>query len=71
MGELPLLGTVVGAVFGGFIVFIDTRRRKQKIERGEIKLEDIEPEDRMILGIAGGLGFAVSMFWFAWSAEYK
>lgn len=70
VGELPLIGTVIGAVLGGIIVLYDTRRRKQKIERGEAKMEDLEPEDRLPLAMVGGVGFAVCMFWFAWSANY-
>lgn len=68
VGELPLIGTAVGACFGGVIVLIDTRIRKKKIEHGGKKME---PEDRLPLGMIGGVGFAVTMFWFAWSAEYK
>ncbi|KAK8913539.1 Efflux pump FUBT [Metarhizium anisopliae] len=47
VGELPLTGTVVGAVLGGAIVLYDTRRRIKKTERGEVKEEDMEPEDRL------------------------
>ena len=71
VGELPLVGTVVGAVLGGLIVMMDTRIRKKKIERGDAKLEDMEPEDRLPLAMIGGIGFPVTMFWFAWSSEYK
>ncbi|KAG8426745.1 hypothetical protein J3459_007796 [Metarhizium acridum] len=35
VGELPLIGTVVGAILGGSIVLYDTRRRTKKIKRGE------------------------------------
>ncbi|KAI6785488.1 benomyl/methotrexate resistance protein [Emericellopsis cladophorae] len=71
VGELPLLGTVTGAVLGGLIVMLDTRRRKRKIEQGEAKMEDLEPEDRLPLAILGGIGFPITMFWFAWSAQYN
>lgn len=71
VGELPLIGTIVGAIVGGIIVLCDTRRRGGKVERGELKMEDMEPEDRLPLAMVGGVGFAASMFWFAWSAEYK
>ncbi|KAK8912022.1 Efflux pump FUBT [Metarhizium anisopliae] len=70
VGELPLTGTVVGAVLGGAIVLYDTRRRIKKTERGEVKEEDMEPEDRLPLAMVGGIGFAASMFWFAWTAEF-
>jgi DHA1 family multidrug resistance protein-like MFS transporter len=71
VGELPLVGTVIGALIGGLIVLIDTRLRQRKIERGEKKMEDNVPEDRLILAMIGGIGFPATMFWFAWSAEYK
>lgn len=71
VGELPLLGTIVGAVFGGLIVLYDTRRRTGRIKRGETKAEEMEPEDRLPLAMLGGIGLAASMFWFAWSAEYN
>ena len=71
VGELPLLGTVVGAVLGGGIVLIDSHRRRKQIESGEKSMSDLVPEDRLPLAMIGGVGFAVTMFWFAWSAEYK
>ncbi|KAK9342400.1 major facilitator superfamily domain-containing protein, partial [Lipomyces starkeyi] len=71
VGELPLLGTVVGALFGGAIVLTDTRIRQKKIERGDMKMEDAVREDRLPLAMIGGIGFAATMFWFAWSAEYN
>ncbi|KAJ5689590.1 hypothetical protein N7462_003982 [Penicillium macrosclerotiorum] len=71
VGELPLLGTVVGALFGGAIVLMDTHRRQNKIKRGELQMEDAVPEDRLPLAMIGGIGFAATMFWFAWSAEYN
>lgn len=71
VGELPLIGSVVGALFGGLIVLIDTQIRQGKIERGEKKAEDAVPEDRLTLAIIGGIAFPITMFWFAWSGEYK
>ncbi|KAJ5086372.1 hypothetical protein NUU61_007679 [Penicillium alfredii] len=71
VGELPLIGTVVGALIGGMIVLVDTRLRQGKIERGEKKMEDSVPEDRLPLAMIGGIGFSATMFWFAWSAEYN
>ncbi|KGO73014.1 Major facilitator superfamily domain, general substrate transporter [Penicillium italicum] len=71
VGELPLVGTVVGALIGGLVVLIDTRLRQRKIERGEKKMEDNVPEDRLILAMIGGIVFPATMFWFAWSAEYN
>ncbi|KAJ5128588.1 hypothetical protein N7526_006754, partial [Penicillium atrosanguineum] len=71
VGELPLIGTVVGALIGGIIVLVDTHIRQNKIERGEKKMEDFVPEDRLPLAMIGGIGFSATMFWFAWSAEYN
>ena len=71
VGELPLVGTVFGALLGGCIVAFDTRRRANRVKRGEAKLEDMEPEDRLPLAMIGGVGFPITMFWFAWSAQYK
>ncbi|OJJ53782.1 hypothetical protein ASPSYDRAFT_94279 [Aspergillus sydowii CBS 593.65] len=71
VGELPLIGTVVGALIGGLIVLVDTRIRQRRIERGEKKMEDTVPEDRLTLAMIGGVGFPATMFWFAWSAEYN
>lgn len=71
VGELPLIGTVVGALLGGLIVVIDSARQKRKVERGTLKMEDIEPESRMPMAMFGGIGFAACMFWLAWTAQYK
>ncbi|GAD94040.1 hypothetical protein FG10098.1 [Paecilomyces variotii No. 5] len=71
VGELPLVGTVVGALIGGVIVLVDTRRRQRKVDRGQMKVEDMNPEDRLPLAMIGGVGFAATMFWFAWSANFN
>ncbi|KAJ5537827.1 hypothetical protein N7494_007306 [Penicillium frequentans] len=71
VGELPLIGTIIGALLGGCIVLIDTQIRQRRILRGEMKMEDATPEDRLPLAMIGGIGFAIAMFWFAWTAEYN
>jgi DHA1 family multidrug resistance protein-like MFS transporter len=71
VGELPLIGTVIGALIGGLIVLADTWVRQRRIEKGEKKIEDTVPEDRLTLAMIGGILFPATMFWFAWSAEYK
>ena len=61
-GELPLLGVVLGAVIGGIILLgfsIQSHRRGKST-----------PEDRLPAAMVGGILFAVTMFWFAWTAEY-
>ena len=71
VGQLPLIGTAFGAMLGGCIVLYDTQRRNKKIISGERKMEDFAPEDRLPLAMIGGVGFPITMFWLAWSAEYK
>ena len=65
------MGTVIGALLGGVVVVFDTRRRTKQIKEGKKTLADFTPEDRLFLAMIGGIGFAVTMFGFAWSAHYK
>ncbi len=65
VGELPLLGTVVGAVIGAFFVIWDSRRIQRLIEAGKM-----EPEDRLLIAMFGGVSFAACNFWLAWGGEY-
>jgi MFS transporter, DHA1 family, multidrug resistance protein len=67
VSQLPVLGQVVGTIIGTFIIFADTRRRRQKSASNQ----ELLPEDRMLLAMIGGVGFPIFMFWFCWSAEYK
>jgi MFS transporter, DHA1 family, multidrug resistance protein len=67
VGELPLAGTVVGAVIGGMIVLTFTRHEHKRQAKGH----KFEAEDRLPLAMLGGLLFPVTMFWFAWTAEYN
>lgn len=67
VSELPLIGTVVGAAIGGFIVFLNSRKQARKIARGE----PTKPEDRLPLAQLGGIGFTVTMFWFGWTANFN
>lgn len=71
ISELPLLGTIVGCVIGSGLVVLDTKKRARKIKRGESSMSDFVPEDRLGLAKIGGIGFAVSMFWFAWTGQYE
>ncbi|EHY53332.1 hypothetical protein HRR83_003541 [Exophiala dermatitidis] len=66
VGELPLIGTAIGACIGGGIIFYVSSRDKKKILAGEPR----RPEDRLPVTMLGGVLFAVTMFWFAWTAEY-
>ncbi|KAL7809639.1 major facilitator superfamily domain-containing protein [Trichoderma aethiopicum] len=71
VGELPLIGTVLGAMLGGLIVVFDTRRQQKKVDTGKKQLHEMTPEDRLPLAILGGVTFAVAMFWFAWTANFN
>ncbi|KAJ5096651.1 MFS general substrate transporter [Penicillium angulare] len=67
VGELPLIGTVIGACLGGLGLFINTQmERKKKTRNGKTV-----PEDRLPGAMVGGVMFAVTIFWFAWTAEYN
>ncbi|KAI2622345.1 MFS general substrate transporter [Hypoxylon sp. NC1633] len=66
VGELPLIGTTIGAFIGSIIVLFDSKQKAKKIANGG----KLKPEDRLTLAIIGGVGFPLSMFWFAWTAEY-
>ncbi|KAI4862685.1 MFS general substrate transporter [Hypoxylon rubiginosum] len=67
VGELPLIGTSIGACIGAVIVIFDSRYKAKKIKAGV----EIKPEDRLTLAIIGGIIFPITMFWFAWTAEYN
>ncbi|KAL5117845.1 hypothetical protein ACEQ8H_004163 [Pleosporales sp. CAS-2024a] len=67
VGELPLLGTALGSALGGVIVVLNTRRTRKKEEAGRKAV----PEDRLLPAMIGGILFPVTMFWFAWTAEYN
>ncbi|KAL4995519.1 major facilitator superfamily domain-containing protein [Aspergillus recurvatus] len=67
VGQLPLIGTVVGALLGGIVVLAQSRRQAKKAMRGE----EVKPEDRLVIAKIGGVVFAASIFWFAWTGEYN
>jgi DHA1 family multidrug resistance protein-like MFS transporter len=67
VGELPLIGTVVGAVLGGSIIFAVSARDKKRMLEGYKG----RAEDRLPVAMFGGCLFAVTMFWFAWTAEFN
>jgi DHA1 family multidrug resistance protein-like MFS transporter len=67
VGELPLIGIVIGAWVGGAIVFYVSSRDKKAMIAGHKRV----PEDRLPVAMAGGIGFAVFMFAFCWSAEFN
>ena len=65
VGELPLIGTVIGACIGGAIVFWGSSRDAKKLKQG-IKMT---PEDRLGNAMFAGVLFPACMFWFAWTAN--
>lgn len=67
VGELPLLGLIVGAAAGSLIILWDTRYQNKLLEKG-IKAK---PEDRLRTALLGGPALALSMFWFGWTANYN
>ena len=67
VGELPLAGVALGAVLGSIIILIQSNRDKKRTEAGH----KLEPEDRLPTAMIGGVFFVVTMFWFAWTAEYN
>ncbi|KAF4977604.1 hypothetical protein FZEAL_5888 [Fusarium zealandicum] len=71
VGAVPLIGTAICAIIGGLVVLYDALRRAKYIGEGNIKAQDIEPEDRLLLAKVGGIGFPLTIFWFARSGEYN
>jgi MFS transporter, DHA1 family, multidrug resistance protein len=67
VGELPLIGTVIGAVIGGAYVFYDSAQYKKKVLAGETRT----PEDRLKVAMIGGILFPITMFWFAWTGNFN
>lgn len=67
VGQLPLVGTACGAAIGGAIIFYVSSRDRKRMEAGTPQT----PEDRLPVAMIGGIMFAVTMFWFAWSAEFN
>jgi MFS transporter, DHA1 family, multidrug resistance protein len=57
VGELPLIGTVIGAVIAGMYVFYDSHQNGKKVQAGH----KLEPEDRLPMAMIGGLLFPVTM----------
>ena len=64
VGQLPLLGTIVGAFIGACIVLLDAKRQTRRIREGKAT-----PEDRLYLAMPAGILFSGSMFWLAWSGQ--
>ncbi|KAI9369009.1 major facilitator superfamily domain-containing protein [Aspergillus egyptiacus] len=67
VGQLPLIGTIIGALLGGAVVVVQSTVHAHRVARGE----HVKPEDRLVIAMIGGIVFAGSVFWFAWTGEYS
>ncbi|TVY15726.1 Efflux pump FUBT [Lachnellula arida] len=67
VGELPLIGTAIGAGIGGAVIFAVSARDRKKQLAGYVG----RPEDRLQVAMIAGVLFPVTMFWFAWTGEYN
>ncbi|CAM1509762.1 Fc.00g000970.m01.CDS01 [Cosmosporella sp. VM-42] len=67
IGQLPLVGTIVGSILGACIVFYNNRCRKTQAKLGR----KFHPEDRLSMAMLGGIGFPVAMFCFAWTGQFN
>ncbi|RMZ92439.1 hypothetical protein DV736_g333, partial [Chaetothyriales sp. CBS 134916] len=67
VGELPLIGTIIGAAIGGAIIVLNSSRDRRNIESGR----SLAPEDRLFLPMFAAVSFPVTMFWFGWSANFN
>lgn len=67
IGELPLLGVVVGAFLGALLLLYLTIRSQRKQKADHVTT----PEGRLPAAMIGGVLFSITIFWFAWTAEYN
>lgn len=67
VGQLPLIGVVIGACLGGILLYVLSLRDRHKKESGH----HMTPEDRLPAAMVGGILFPITMFWFAWTAEFN
>jgi MFS family permease len=67
IAQLPILGAVVGAAIAAIGILFDTQRRMRVYQ----KRGYLVPEDHLLIAKIGGVGFSVSMFWFAWTGHFQ
>ncbi|KAG9228649.1 major facilitator superfamily domain-containing protein [Amylocarpus encephaloides] len=67
VGQLPLIGTIIGACLGGALIFFNSKRDQRKLDAGHRG----RAEDRLPVAMVGGVLFPVSMFCFAWMANFN
>ena len=67
VGGLPLLGMVIGMFVAGIVIVLDQPNYVRKLKaNNNVPI----PEWRLPPVMAGGLSFALGLFWFGWSG-YK
>lgn len=69
VGELPLLGVVVGGCLGGLFIYVLSLREKRQTLTASHRPRT--PENRLPVAMIGGISFAITIFWFAWTAEFN
>lgn len=70
VGELPLIGVVIGACLGGSLLyFLSVRERRQTLSDDHHPTRT--PESRLPAAMIGGVLFAITIFWFGGTAEYN
>jgi MFS transporter, DHA1 family, multidrug resistance protein len=70
VGELPLIGVVVGACLGGSLLYLlSMRESRQTLSDDHHPTRT--PESRLPAAMIGGVLFAITIFWFGWTAEYN
>lgn len=58
VGALPLIGTALGAVIGGVIIWFSSKRDVKRLKAGH----KATPEDRLPVAMLGGIMFPITMF---------
>ncbi|QIX01698.1 hypothetical protein AMS68_007215 [Peltaster fructicola] len=66
VGELPLIGTVIGAVIGGAFVFWSSGQDRKRMLAGET----LKPESRLSVAKVGGILFPITMLWFSLTGQW-
>jgi DHA1 family multidrug resistance protein-like MFS transporter len=67
VGQLPLIGTIIGAVLGGAIVYAMSFSDAKRAIAGH----EAVPEDRLPAAMIDGIIFPIAMLLFAWTGEYN
>lgn len=67
VGELPLIGVVIGACLGGLLLYLLSMRERRQTLTGDSHPAG-DPESRLPAAMIGGVLFAITSFWFGWSA---